>query len=137
MKSWKNKFHGKIFLSVTKNVEQNNFSSQSFQIFFSSNEIYFLGQNYFSNLFRPTKSFRPTKNISAVSKLLRNYFSDEKYFCGLKIYFSFSKVVPRGFGGTKVAPKTAWNHTTGKKLLNLFKYGACLKTCMEVAASIH
>ena len=70
----------------------------------------FFGQR---NIFRPTKYFSSDKIFLCGFK---SFSSDEKYFCGLKIYFSFSKVVPRGFGGTKVAPKTAWNHTTNGPL---------------------
>ena len=80
------------------------------------------------NIFRRTKLFRRAKlflkSFSANEIFfcgLKSFSSDEKYFCGLKIYFSFSKVVPRGFGGTKVAPKTAWNHTT-QVLLPLLSY---------------
>ena len=73
-------------------------------------ETFFLERN----IFRRTKLFLKSFSANEIFFCgLKSFSSDEKYFCGLKIYFSFSKVVPRGFGGTKVAPKTAWNHTTG------------------------
>ena len=78
MKGWKNKFHGKIFISVTKNVERNNFSSQSFQIFFPR-----------------TKYISSDKIISSGKIISQIFFGQRNIFLRFEIFFVRRKIFLR------------------------------------------